>query len=131
MLEVGRRDRHERGAEEGGDCCFPAEPELEHAAGNEQGGCELDERIAEGNPRAARAAAAAQQGVREQREVVVPRDVRFAAHASGARVDDRTAQRDARGDNVEEAPEREAGHEEEGGEGGVHAGSIGAAARLL
>ena len=75
-LEVGRGDRDEHGAEERGDEGVPGERRTEHAAGDEQRRAGLDERVAPRDRRAAVAAAAAQHSVRDERDVVVPRDRR-------------------------------------------------------
>ena len=120
VLEVDRGDRDQHGAEERGQRGLGGEPESEHARGDQQRGRQLDGRVAGGDARGAVAAAPAQERVRQQRDVVAGRDLGPAAHAGRGRPDDRAPQRDARGDDVEEAPEREPGSEGDCGEGEVH-----------
>src|SRR5581483_7537292 len=62
----------------------------------------------------------AEQRVAQHRDVVAPAARRGAGRASRARADDREAKRHARRDDVQEAPEREAGSEQEGCERGRH-----------
>ena len=74
---------------------------------------ELDGGVDEADLRPAVAALAAEDEVRDHRDVVVPRDRRRAGHARGAGADERALERHAGGDDVQEAPDREAGREGE------------------
>ena len=116
VLEVDRRDHDEHDAEARGDDRVGGEPELPERAGDEQRRRRARRRVAHRDRRAARAAAAAQERPREQRDVVAPGGSGSAAHAGRRRVHDRAPQRHARGDDVQEAADREAGREEDGGE---------------
>ena len=125
VLEIGRRHGDECRAEEARDSRVEGQAELPHAAEDEQAGRQLDERVANRDRRRARAAAAAQQRVGKKRNVVVPRDLRLAAHAGRRRPDDRAPKRKASRDDVEEAPEGKPGREEKSGSREVHRLCIG------
>ena len=75
----------------------------------------LEQRVGRRDLGVAVAAAPAQSQVREQRNVVVGGDLRPAARASRTRRDDRLAQRNAVGDDAEEAADDQAehGHEDD------------------
>ena len=96
------------------------EPESENARDHKQCGHELDRRVAQRDPRRAVAAAAAQERVRDERDVVARGDLGVAAHAGRGGLYDRAAKRHAGGDDVQEAPEREPGSESDSGEGELH-----------
>ena len=106
----------------------PVSPKTMKHAADEPRGRQLDGRVERADPGAARAAAAAQREPRDHRHVVVPGQLRAAAHAGRARLDDRAALRDARGDDVHEASERERGPEREHSESDVHVRLIGSPA---
>ena len=89
-------------------------PKRSTQRGDEERRRRLDERVPPRDRRPAVAAAPAQEREREQRDVVVPRERSPARHAGRAGADDRAPQRDPRGDDVQEAPEREAGQERDG-----------------
>ena len=119
VLEVGRRYGDEREAEEGREQRLGVQPELPDAAGDEERRDELDGRIAERNVLAARPAPSTQHRVREERDVLPPRQLVPTRHAGRAGADDRPVERDARRDDVEERAERETGRECERCEGHV------------
>jgi hypothetical protein len=125
VLEVDRRDGDEHGTEERGDRGFRGQTECKHAAGDEQSGGELNARIQERDSRLAMTAAPTQQGIRDQREIVVPVDLLSARHAGRRRPDDRAAERHPRGDDVQKATERQAGGECNGCKGVIHVLRIG------
>ena len=81
MFEIDRRHGHEHGAEERSDRSLCRESEREHAAGEKQGGDELDSRIEERDSRLAVTAAASEQEIREEWNVVVPGDLLVTRHA--------------------------------------------------
>jgi hypothetical protein len=115
VLEVDRRHGDENGAEERSDGGFHGETEGEDTAGNQERGDELDGRIDEWDPNLAVPAASTERSIGQQRHVVVPRDLLLAGHARRRRPNDRTPQRDAGGDDVQEAPKRQSGREDDSG----------------
>src|SRR6266404_4561638 len=125
MLEVDHRHGHEHGAEERSYCCPCGQPEGKHTAGKKQGCDELDGRIEKRDSCLTVAAAAAEQEIREEWNVVVPGDLPVARHAGRGWPDDRPPQRHSRGDDVQKAPEREARGEYDYCQGEIHLLSIG------
>jgi len=78
---------------------------MEPAEGPEQCDGELDQGIAQADPVAAGAAAAAEENPTKERNVFPPRQDVFAVAAVGAGRDDAFALRKAREEDVEEAAE--------------------------
>src|SRR5262249_2139531 len=92
------------------------EPELPHAAGDEERRRRFYRRVAERDVLAAAPATPAEDDVREEWDVFVPRQLVPAGHARRPGADDRPPQRNARCDDVEERAEGQSGREREDGE---------------
>src|SRR3954451_2289509 len=131
-LEVGDRDRDERGAEQRGDRGVRGQPEREHAGADEQRRDQLDERVLPRDGRPTAPAASAQERPRDDRDVVVPRERRLTRHERRPWMHNGAPQRHARGDHVEEAADGESRDESDGGECSGHVDSpIGVRAPVL
>jgi hypothetical protein len=89
------------------------EAEPQGAAEDERAGRELHRRIDGAEAGEAAPAAAAQDGVRDDWDVVVPRDLGGAGPAGRTSADDRAPLRHACRDDVQEAAEREPAEERE------------------
>ena len=97
------------------------EAEGEHAGRDEQRGDELDERVLPRDRRAAGAAAAAEEHVREQRDVVVPRDGRLARHARRGGLTTERPSGTRAATTFRKLPSARPGNERDGCERGGHA----------
>jgi hypothetical protein len=112
----------ESSAEVSGDQSASGQAEAQERGRDQQRGRQLDGGIAPADAGPARATATTQDGVGNQRHVVVPRDLRAARGTRGARLDERAPFGQASSDDVEKTPERERGREDQSGERDIHAG---------
>ena len=120
MLGVDDRERDEHGAEARSESSPGRRAEDREARDDQRCRDELDRRVERRDARVAVPAPPAQEEVRDDRDVVAPRDLDRARPARGRRAEDRAARGHARDDDVQEAPDRQRGREDEGGGGGVH-----------
>ena len=109
-VDVDDRHRHEQQHEGEAEPDLLARAEAQDDERHQHRGRQLDERVAPGDRRPARAAAAAQQEPREDGDVVVGLDRRLAAGAAGTRDGEGLALRQPVGDHVQERSEDRTEH---------------------
>src|SRR6185503_7059310 len=110
---VDRREDDKGRAEVRADDGFPGQPEVPEARGDKERRRDLDCGVAGAERRAAGTTAAAQQEVRDDGDVVVPRDLGRAGSAGRAWADERAPFRQPRGNDVQEAPKGESGRKDD------------------
>ena len=88
MVDIDKSDHKQHGNQDEIDQCGQAETELHPAGHGKQAAEQLDDRVSDGYPGAATAAAPAQDEVADQRDVIVPADSGAACRAGRSRADD-------------------------------------------